>query len=133
MRISEDHSRHGVIVGLARLTEYVGCDDPRLILPDVRQLPDAVDVANRPEPFGGAQTRVDVDAATACFDADSLEAEPVDAWTPTRGDEQPIAAQLPAVVEFQNIVLAIATRCIRVYAEREFYSVATQYLTERIT
>ena len=85
-------------------------DDPGLILPDVGQLPDAVDIADRPQALARAQARVDWDPAAVGFDADGLQAEPIDARTPAGGDEQPIAAQLPAVVEFQEVVLTLATR-----------------------
>ena len=101
-------------------------DDPALILPDVGQLPDAVDIADRPQALARAQARVDRDPAATGFDADGLEAEPIDARTPAGGDEEPVAAQLPAVVEFQGVALALAPRGGRVHAECELDAVPAQ-------
>jgi len=66
----------------------------------VGQLPDALNIAYRPQALTRAQARIDWDPAAVGFDADGLQAEPIDARTPAGGDEQPVAAQLPAVVEF---------------------------------
>ena len=66
------------------------------------------------------------------YDADGLEAEPVDARTPAGGDQQPVAAQRPAVVEFQDVVLILAPRGGRVHAESELDAVPTQGLGERL-
>ena len=55
------------------------------------QLPDAVDVADRPQALARAQARVDRNSAVACFDADDVEADPIDARTAAGGDQQPVA------------------------------------------
>ena len=47
-------TRDRLVVGLAWFAEDVRGDDLALILPDVRQLPDAGDVADRPEPLADA-------------------------------------------------------------------------------
>ena len=99
LRVGEDDARHRVVVRLARLAEDVRGDDLALVLADVGELPDAGDVADRPQPLGRAQVRVDRDAVRVGLDADRLQADPLDARTPPGGDEQPVAAQLAAVVE----------------------------------
>ena len=118
------------VVGLARLAEDVRRDDPALILPDVGQLPDAVDIADRPQALAHAQARVDGDSAAVGFDADGLQAEPIDARPSACGDEQPVAAQLPAVVELQDVALALAPRGVRVHAEGELNAVPAQDIGE---
>ena len=108
LRVGEDDARHGVVVRLARLAEDVRGDDLALVLADVRQLPDAGDVADRPQPLADAEALVDRDAAGVGLDADRLEADPLDARPPAGGDEQPVAAQLAAVVELEDVVVAVA-------------------------
>ena len=39
-----------------------------------------------------------------------LEADPVHAWAPAGGDEQTVAAQLAAVTQLQDVVVALAPR-----------------------
>src|SRR5262245_33352787 len=97
------------------------------------QLPDTVDIADRPQALARAQARVDRDPAGVGFDANGLQAEPIDARTPASGDEQPVAAQLAAVVEFEDKVLALAPRGGGVHAERELDAVAAQGVGERLT
>ncbi len=109
-----------------------GGDDVALVLADVGQRPDAGDVADRPQPLAGAQPRVDRDAARVGLDADRLQADAVDARAPAGGDEQPVAAQLAAVVELEDVVLAVAPGGGRVRAERELDAVAAQDLAERL-
>src|SRR5262249_22570994 len=114
----------------ARLAEEVRCDDPALVLPDVGQLPDAVDVADRPEALARAKARVDGDAARVGSDADALEADSLDARAPAGRGEEAIAAQRAAVVELERVVLALAARAGRVHAERDFDAVPAQDLGE---
>ena len=103
-----------------------------LVLADVGQLPDAGDVADRPQPLGHAQVRVDRDAVGVGLDADRLQADPLDARAPAGGDEQAVAAQLAAVVELEDVVVAVAARRGRLHAERELDPVAAQHLAERL-
>src|SRR4029453_5725689 len=108
LRIGEGHARHGVVVGLARFAEDVRRDNPSLIFPDMGQLPDAVDIADRPQALASAQARVDRDAARIGFDSGGLRAGAIAAGAPAGGAEQPVAAELPPVVEFQGVALALA-------------------------
>ena len=77
------------------------------------QRPDAGDIADRPQARARAQAGIDRDPAAIGFDADGLEAEPIDARTPAGGDQQPVAAQLAAVIEFEAVVLTLAPRGAR--------------------
>ena len=119
LRVGEDDARHRLVVGLARLAEDVRRDDLALVLADVGQLPDAGDVADRPQALARAQARVDRDPVAVGLDADRLQADVVDARAPAGGDEQAVAAQLAAVVELEDVVLALAPRGGRVHAEGE--------------
>ena len=65
-------------------------------------------------------------------DADRLQADPVDTRAPAGGDEQPVAAQLAAVVEREDVVLAVSPRRGRVHAEHELDALAAQDLAERL-
>jgi hypothetical protein len=98
----------------------------------VGQQPHAGDVADGPQALTGAQVRVDGDTVPVGLDLDRLQAEPVHARTPARGEEQAVATQLAAVVEHQNVVLAVAPRGGRVHAEDQFGAVAAQDLAERL-
>ena len=51
-------------------------------------------------------------------DADGLQADAVDPRPPAGGDQQPVAAQLAAVVELEDVVVAVAPGGGRVGAER---------------
>ena len=124
LRVGVDDVRHRLVVGLARLAEDVRGDDLALVLAHVGQQPHAGDVADGPQPFTGAQVRVDRDAVRAGRDADRLQAEPVHARAPAGGDEQAVAAQLAAVVERQDVVLAVAPRGGRVHAQEQLDAVA---------
>ena len=44
------------------------------------------------------------------FDADALEPDPIDTRPPAGGDEQLIAAERLAIVEIEEIVLALTPR-----------------------
>ena len=66
------------------------------------------------------------------LDADGLEPDALDPRSPAGGDEQPLAAQLAAVVEREHVVLAVASRARRVRAEDELDAVAAQDLAERL-
>ena len=99
LRVGEDDTGHGLVVGLSRLAEDVGGDDVALVLADMGERPDPGHIADRPQSLAGAQVGVDRDPVAVRLDADRLQAEPVDAWAPAGGDEQAVAAQLAAVVE----------------------------------
>jgi hypothetical protein len=119
-------------VGLAWFAEDVGGDDLALVLADVRQLPDAGDVADRPQPLARAQCVVDRDSPWVRGDADGLEPDPLHARAPSGRHEQAITAQLASILESQDEVLAVAGRRGRLHAEDELDSVATQRLAQRI-
>ena len=110
LRVGVDDARHGLVVGLARLAEDVRGDDLALVLADVGQRPDAVDVADRPEALARAQARVDRDPVRVGLDADRLQADPLDPRAAAGGDEQAVAAQLAAVLELEDVVVAVAPR-----------------------
>ena len=96
------------------------------------QRPDAGDVADRPQPLAARRC---ASTGTPCgvrLDADGLEAEPVDARAPAGGDEQPVAAQLAAVVELEDVVVALAPRGGRVRRQDQLDALATQDLAERL-
>ena len=66
------------------------------------------------------------------FDADRLQAEPLDARPAAGGDEQAVAAQLVPVVQHEHVLVAVASRFGRVRAEGELDAVAAQDLAERL-
>ena len=66
------------------------------------------------------------------LDADGLQADALDARAPAGGDEQAVAAQLAAVVELEDVLVAVAPRAGRVRAEDELDAVAAQDLAERL-
>src|SRR5262249_8888400 len=101
-----------------------------LILADVRELPDAVHIADRPQALACAQPRVDRNSATVGFDSDSLQADVCDAWAASGGDEQPITTQLATVIEFQDGLIPFASRGRRAYAQRDFDAVTTECVGE---
>ena len=116
----------------SRLAEDVRGDDVTLILAGVGQRPDAGDVADRPEAFTGAQASVDGNPVGVGFDADGLEADCVDPWSPARGYEQVAAAQLVAVLEREHELVAVSARGGRVEAESELDAIAAQDLAHRL-
>jgi hypothetical protein len=61
-----------------------------------------------------------------------LEADSGHARTPAGGDEQAVAAQLAAVGDPEDVVLAVAARGARRGAEDELDPVAAQALAERL-
>src|SRR6201999_4507042 len=126
LRIGEHHPRHGFMMGLAGFAKNVGRDNTALIFSDMGQQPDAVDVADRPQALAGTQMRIDRNAIAFGFDADGFQANSLDPRTPAGPNQQPVAAQRAAIVEFEKISLAVAARRGRVYAEREFDAVAAQ-------
>src|SRR5260370_1442915 len=131
LRVGVGHVRHGVVVGLARLAEDVRGDDLALVLAHVGQQPDAGDVTDGPQPLPGAQVRVDSDALRAGLDADRFQAGG-HARAPASGDEQVVTAQLAAVFEGQDVVVAVASRGGRLHAEDELDAVAAQHLAQRL-
>src|SRR5215218_4404081 len=133
MRVGVGHARHGVVVRLPWVAEEVRGDHAPLVLADVGERPDAGDVADRPEPLGGAKVRVDRDAAWVRLDADGLEANAVDPRSPAGGDEQPVAAQLAAVVELEDVVLTVAAGGGPMDAEVQLDAVAAEDLGERVS
>src|SRR5262249_40080056 len=76
----EDAGGDGAVVGLRAALAEIGGGDARLVLPDVRELRDAVDIADRPHVVGRAQPVVDGDPARRDLDAELLESEPLDVW-----------------------------------------------------
>ena len=124
LRVGVDDARYGVVVGLALLAEDVRRDDLALVLADVGQRPDPDDVADRPEALARAQVRVDRDSVAIGLDPDGLQAEPVDARAAAGGDEQAVAAQLAAILELEDVVLAVAARRGRACPEDELDAVA---------
>ena len=103
-----------------------------LILADVRQLQDACDVADRPQPLARAHVRVDRDSVGVRGDADGLEPDPLDTRAPSGRHEQMITAQLPSILQSQDEVLALAGRRDRLHPEHELDSVPTQRLAQRL-
>ena len=95
----------------------------------MRERPVTVDIADRPQAFGRAQVRVDRDPALIRLDAHRLQAEAVDARTPTGRDEQALAAQL-AAVDLQDVVLPATARRGGLGAEDELDAVPSQHLRE---
>ena len=132
LRVGVDDSRNGFVVGLARLTEDVRGDHLALVLADVRQRPEPVDVADRPEILGRAQVRVDRNAVRVRLDTNRFQPEPADARSPPGGDEQLVASDLASVVEFEDIVLAVAPRCRRVCRQHELDAFTAENLAERL-
>ncbi len=63
---------------------------------------------------------------------DRLQADPRDPRAPARGDEEPVAAQLPAVGELEHVVGAVAARRGDVRAEDDVDAVAAQDVGERV-
>ena len=96
------------------------------------QLPDAGDVADRPQALAHAQVCVDRDAVSVGFHADGLEADITDARPPAGGDQQAVAAELAAVAEFEHVVVAVAARGARAHTENEVDTVPLQDLAERL-
>ena len=82
LRIGVGDARDRLVVGLAWFAEDVRRDDLALVLADVRQLPDAGDVADCPQPLA---TRIWASTGTPCAsdDADRLQTDPLDARAPS--------------------------------------------------
>src|SRR5581483_9744065 len=121
-----------LVVSLAWFAEDVRGGYLALILADVCQLPDACDVADRPQPLARTHLRVDWDAARVRGDADGLEPDSLDARAPSGRHQQMIAAQVPPILESQDEVLPIAGGRDRLHTERELDSVAPQRVTQRL-
>ena len=113
MRVGVGDAGHGLVVGFSGLAEDVRGDDLALVLADVGQQPDAVDVTDRPQPLAGAQVRVDRDPVGVGDDADRFQTDPLDARAPAGGHEQTVAAQLPVIVELEDVLGALAPRSDR--------------------
>src|SRR3954468_19324539 len=127
------HAWHGLVVGLARLTQDVRGHHVALVLADVSQRPQAGDVADRPQAVRGAQVGVDRNTVGVGLDADGVQAEPPNPRATARGDEQPVTAQLTPVVELQDVVLAVVPRARRVRRQHELDALAAENLTESLT
>ena len=121
-----------LVVGLAWLAADVRRDHLALILPDVREQPDAGDVADRPQPIAGAQVQVDRNSSRIRGDADRLQPDPVHARASSGGHQQMIAAQLPTVAQRQHEVLAVAGGGGRLHPERELDPVRSQRLGQSL-
>jgi hypothetical protein len=117
LRVGVDHARDGVVVGLAGFAEDAGGGDLALVFAEVGEQPHASDVADRPHSVCGAQVCVNRYPVLVGFHADRFQAEPVGARPAAGGREQVVATQFVAVVEGEDVVLAIAPRGGRVHAE----------------
>ena len=130
--VGEDDARHRVVVGPALAAEDVGGGHPALILADVGERPDAGDVADRPDAVGGVHAVVDLEAARVGLDAEGLQADILHARAASRGHEQLVAAQLGAVGELEDVVVAVAAGGGGVLAEVQLDAVGRQGRAERI-
>ena len=83
------------------------------------QRPEPVYVADRPQTLRRAQVCVDRDSVRVRLDAHGFEPDPADPRAPAGGDEQPVAAQLTAVVKLEDVVVAVASRGRRVCGQGE--------------
>ena len=72
------------------------------------QLPQSGHVADGPQPFGRAQVCVDGHAVSVGLDAHRLKSDVSHARAPAGRNQQPFPAQLPATVEFEYVILAVA-------------------------
>ena len=89
------------------------------------QRPDAVDIvdiADRPQTFARAHVIVHLDPAGVSLHAHRLEADTLDARAPAGSHEQLVAAHVRAVVELQDIVLALAPRSGGAHPEHQLDS-----------
>ena len=96
------------------------------------QGPEPVDVTDRPQPFAGAQLRVDGDPVVVGFDPDGLQAEAADARPPASGNEQTVAADVLASVEPEDEVVTVAPRRRHLRVEDESDVFAAQDLAQRV-
>ena len=129
---SVDDPWNGLVVGLARIAEDVGGDHVALVLADVGQRPEPVDVPDRPQPLRRPQVGVDGDPVGVGLDADGLEPDTAHPRPPAGGDEQAVAPQFAAVVELEDVLVAVAAGGARVCGEDELDLVAAQDLAERL-
>src|SRR6185437_12541161 len=109
----------GLVVRRAGFAGDVRRDDVALVLADVGERPDAVDVADRPQPLAGPQVLVDLDAARVGLDADRLQADALHPRPPPGRDEQPVAPLLAAVAEFEHELVAVAPGAAGVHADHQ--------------
>ena len=105
-------------------------DDVPLVFADVGQRPDAGDVPDRPHSLAGTHVLVNRDPVGIGLDPDGLEADPLDARSPTGGDQEPLAAHLPATLQFEDVLIALLPRGAGVRAEHQLDPVALQCLAE---
>jgi len=133
LRVGVGDPRDRFVVGLSRLPEDVGRHDLPLVLADVGQRPESGDIADSPEVLRHAEVCVDRDAAGGRLDAHRVEAEPLDPWPSPGGDQQPVTAQFPAVVEHHDVVLAVAPGRGHADVQSEFDALTAQDLAQRLT
>ena len=80
-----------------------------------------------------AEVCVDRDPVGVRLDAHRVEAEPLDPRPSPGGDQQPVAAQLPAVVEHHDVVLAVAPGRGHADVQSELDPLTTEDLAQRLT
>src|SRR5947209_3203034 len=107
-------------------------DHVPLVLADVRQRPDAVDVADRPQAIARPHELVDLDAAGVDLNTHRLQADALDAGAPAGCDKQSVASQLAGVIEPQHILVAFPPCRGRVLSKHQLYSIPAQRLAQRL-
>ena len=118
---------------LAALAEDVRGDDLTLVFPDMRQLPDAGHVTDRPQPLAGAHPRIDRDAAGFRGDSDGVKPDPLHTRPSSGRHQQMIPPQLPSILQLQDEVLTLARGRDRRHPEHELDPIPTQRLPQRLT
>ena len=101
LRVGEHRRRDRPVVGAHVATRDVRRRHARLVLAEVREEPDARDVADRPDAVARAKAVVDRDPAPGDLDLELLEPEPVDVRATARRDEQPLGLEclIPSELE----------------------------------
>src|SRR5262249_11278350 len=130
LRVGVGDSWNGFVVRRTPVAGDVLRDDVALVFADVGQRPDAVDVADRKEALAGAQVVVDRDPVGVGLDTDRLEADSLDARSPTGSHEQPVAPYLCSPVELQDVLVAFFSRRGGVRPEDQLDAVAAQGFAE---
>src|SRR5262249_8632121 len=106
--------------------------DPGLILPDMGKHRDARDVADRPDTASRPAALVDLDAALARLDADSLQAEAERPGSATGGNDELRTAGFLAVVELDDLLIALDTHADGPASEHQLDPVPRKDLAEEI-
>src|SRR5580692_5288047 len=92
----------------------------------------AGDVADPPETVAEAQMSIDREAVRVGLNANSLEADAVDARTPSGRHEEVVAALLAAIVELQDVVIGITACPDDAASQHELDTVSPHRLGERL-